>query len=352
MMRLEAFDHEEQLEWLGKAYELLLLLPEGGDLLELMLDVMRDQAAGFYDPGEGTYYLMDRVPPSAAPIFSVHELTHALEDQHFDLDSRLREVIGSEDALIARGAVHEGSATLLMTLYSTKAVMEGKLDLSALLALSETEEASKAKLAELPPVLVRQLLAPYVLGMSFLTRGNLFELAAGFPVESVNRAFHDSPRSSEQVLHPEKYWDDDRRDEPRAVDLREAGGLLGGAWELKSHGVLGELIVGTMVGAGTPLDQVDMGATDPGAWTNAAAAGWGGDRWELWSRGSTSVVLWTSVWDSEQDALEFSEALPRAENLSWRREGDRVAVVAGRAGKKTTKLLERMLSVVEVPATR
>ena len=352
--RLDRFGLRDSLKWTTRAYALLGLVPEDADLLEDILSALEQQVGGFYDPSEGEYYLMDRARPAAARIYTVHELTHALEDQHFDLDSRLRAVLQDDDRLLARGAVHEGSASLLMTLYMTSAVLAGDMTSDDLLEIAESEEGATQGLAALPPVLVRQFLGPYMLGMSFLTRGDMTQLAAGFPVESVDQAFRDGPESSEQILHPDKYWKQDPRDLPRAVNLSGVGKLLGKKWEKKGGGVLGELSLGPLVGATTPVQELGLGTLDPAAWTNEAAAGWGGDRWELWARGSSAVVLWSTVWDSPEDAGEFAEALPGDRGLSWRVDGDRVAVVAGAAGKNTARVLDRMLSptVVGTAATR
>lgn len=348
MQRIEAFGQNEPMQWTGKAYVLLQLLPEGFDLLEEMLNAMQEQAGGFYDPAQGTYYLLDRVPPAAAPIFTVHELTHALDDQYFDLDARLSEVLESEDGLLAKSAVHEGSATLLMTLYTMTAMLEGKLDRQGLEELAAVQADSAQELVKLPPVLLRQLLGPYLLGTSFLAGGKPLDSDLGFPVASVNRAFRDGPRSSEQILHPEKFWNNEQRDDPRAVALGGAGDLLGSSWERKSEGVLGELALGPLVGAETSIEGI-IGLFEAGSWTNDAAAGWDGDRWELWVRGNEAVVLWSSVWDSAEDAREFAEALPAGRGLAWKRRGDRVAVTAGVAGKKAKRLIGRMLACEQPP---
>ena len=53
-------------------------------------------------------------------MITAHELTHALEDQHFDLDGRLQETIDDDDRMFAISAVHEGSAMVLMSLFSAR----------------------------------------------------------------------------------------------------------------------------------------------------------------------------------------------------------------------------------------
>jgi hypothetical protein len=285
-------------------------------------------------------------------VVTAHELTHALEDQHYDLDERLRGAIHDDDLLFALGSVHEGSASLLMTVYMTNQMMSGGLDPQAIQAVAESEAAKAEVLLSLPAVIQRQLIGPYVLGSSFYTDGNVFAtMSEGYPAEKVNRSYDSGPRSSEQILHPAKYWDDATRDEPLPVELGSAGKALGRRWSRAAEGVLGEMVLGVMVGAPTPSNLQDvMGIYDGAAWTNDAAAGWGGDRWELWRRGERAVVLLSTAWDRPEDAAEFAAALEGAEGLRHRVEESRVAVVAGDAGKKTGAVLERMLAAAGEPA--
>jgi len=334
LTRLRGFGQEQHLLNLQKAYATLGLIPEGTNVLAEMLGAVEEQAGGFYDPAAGTYYLLDDMPAATAAIFTVHELTHALEDQHFDLDDRLREVLDDDDRSFALSAVHEGSAMLLMSAYMIGAMTRGEMDMSALAALANSEASRADRLAALPPVLLRHLLGPYLLGVHFLVRGDVMSLAQGYPVESVNRTFRDGPVSSEQILHPEKYWDPDLRDDPREVDLRGAGKLLGKNWSLAGQGVIGEIGLGPLVGASTPAQATPSGFPDVAGWTHAASDGWDGDRWELWEGKAGTVVLLTTLWDSPEDAAEFTAALPPNESIRWRRDDDRVAIVAGAPGKR------------------
>ena len=80
------------------------------------------------------------------------------------------------------------------------------------------------------------------------------------------------------------------------------------------------------------------------AWTNDAATGWGGDRYELWTRGKKSVVLLSTTWDSERDAEEFADALADGPQAGRGIAGRNVALVYGNAPrKKLDVLLEGML---------
>jgi hypothetical protein len=339
LARLAAFEQEERLEILQEAYRLLGLIPQQAKLLDLVLVAMEEQAGGYYDPGNKSYYLMDDVPQAAAPIFTAHELTHALEDQHYDLDARLRSTIDNDDRAIAMSAVHEGSATLLMSVYLAGAMLRGEIDAGALQAMAAGEAGKAEKLRSMPDVLVRQLIGPYVLGATFLSGGNLLSMAAGYPAAAIDRAMKEGPTSSEQILHPEKYWDDEQRDEPRKVTIPSPKKALGRGWKLEGKGVLGELTLGPLVGAATPFMSA---MPDPAGWTNAAASGWGGDQWQLWRRDGKRLLLLRVDWDSPADAEEFVAALPDG-RLAIRRQQERVAIVAGDAGEKTERLLSRML---------
>ncbi len=325
--RLAMFGYDKTLEVLEEVYRSLGLLDSGVGLLESLLAVLESQTGGFYDPPRKTYFLRADVPAGAQAAVTAHELTHALEDQHFDMDSRLRSVLGDDDRLFARSAVHEGSAMLLMSSY----VNGGDSTAGPAPRLSSLDA--------LPAVLRRQFIGPYLVGAGFLRHGGTGD--PSYPKEAIDRAYRDPPTSSEQILHPEKYWNPELRDEPVTVRGGQAGRRLGRRWKLVGEGVLGELTVALVVGAVDPSDprRVEDGAS----WTHPAAAGWDGDRWELWRRGSKTVVLWITVWDSERDAAEFADALPTDRGMRWAAAGKRVAVAIGSESGRISRVLAHML---------
>jgi hypothetical protein len=345
--RFDLLQPDGFLEGTAKAYSLLGLLPPGTDILDALLEALREEAGGFYDPDSKLYYLLEDMPATLAPVIMAHELTHALEDQHYDLDARLRAVIHDDDRVFACSAVHEGSASILMTVFVSRKMLSGEMGADQGAAFIQAETGRTEALQKLPPVLLRQLLGTYILGTAFLAGGDVMSLAVtGYPVERVGQAFAAGPVSSEQILHPEKYWDPDHRDLPKDVDLHQAGARLGRGWQRKLQGVLGELTLAVLVGGATPLDPHQLLASPGASWTHPAAAGWGGDRWELWQRGDAAAVLLKTVWDTPDDAREFAEALTRDGALRWRRQGREVAVVAGLGeGKKADRVLSQMLAV-------
>jgi hypothetical protein len=322
------------------AFRLLGLVPPDLDVLKTLLDVLEEQAGGYYDPGTKSFYLLADMPKEMTALLTAHEMTHALEDQRYDIDGRLAKVIDDDDASFALSALVEGSATIASAIYVAKAAAEGRLDPDRIGSVGQAVPTQR--LDAMPEVLRRQLLGPYVLGMAFLARGRVEGLQAGFPRKDVDGAWAHPPQSSEQILHPEKYWDPAQRDDPKRVAIPNPSRILGKGWTRAGSGVLGELTLGSLVGATTP-GSADL-ATSAVPWTNAAAAGWGGDRYEVWTKGDAAVVLLATVWDSTTDAVEFTAALPRGRaTLGFRQAGAKVGIVAGISGDKREALLQLLV---------
>lgn len=320
-----------------KAYQLLGLVPPGTDILKTMLDVLEEQAGGFYDPETKSFYLLDDMPPMMTGPLTTHEMTHALEDQYYDIDGRIEKVLDDDDAAFAVAALAEGSASLTM------GVAIAKLDAKAREAMADSEAGRAEKLDAMPGVLRRQLLGPYILGALFLARGDLASLAGGYPQADAKAAWDKMPRSSEQILHPEKYWDPAKRDEPLTVTIPDPSKVLGDGWTRAGGGVLGELTIGGLVGAIAPTAQDTEAMVRASRWTNPAATGWGGDRYELWTKGKTAVVLLLTRWDTPGDATEFEAALhATSPKLDARRSGAVVGIVAGAPADKREPLLDRL----------
>ncbi len=333
LLRLRRMIPEAKMQADQTVYRLLGLVPPDLDLLKTLLDVLEEQAGGYYDPGTRSLYLLDDMPKEIAELLVAHEMTHALEDQRYDIDGRLAKSKHDDDATFALSSVVEGSATIAAAAYVAHRAAAGVDDFASV----RTD-----RLSAMPAVMRRQLLGPYVLGMTFLKHGVVEPRAKGFPRREVNAAWAHPPRSSEQILHPEKYWDPKRRDEPKRVSFSSPLRRLGDGWTRAISGVLGELTLGSLVGCETP-DANDLAAgRDP--WTNAAASGWGGDRFELWTNDDAAVVLLATVWDTEKDAVEFLAALPHGRGqFATRRAGSRVGIVAGAAGDLSFALLDLLV---------
>jgi hypothetical protein len=147
--------------------------------------------------------------------------------------------------------------------------------------------------------------------MFFLLQGDLSALLGGTGTVNAGQNFlkavHDPPRSSEQILHPDKYWDAAKRDEPVLVDEESSRKLWTSAgYRVIHENTAGELLAGILT---TPTDQKldPMAAGLPTYWTNTAAEGWGGDRFFLLEPNpGSSRAVWITMWDTPEDREEFA----------------------------------------------
>ena len=312
-----------------KVYEQLGLVPAGFDLLGSVLDVLEEQALGYYDPGSDVFSAVEGAASSSlAPILVAHELTHAFDDQYFDLDALLGAAQSDDDRAAAAAAVVEGSGTAVMTLFMVREIGAGRLSVAAVQDMQRSEAARAERLKAAPPVIQRGLLASYVLGMSFLFRGDASGMLLGIPAADFDRAFRDPPRSTEQILHAEKYWDVTRRDTPTPPTPSDLSRTLGPGWSLVGSGSLGELVLATMAGTAA----LDMGSPDavlPARWTNTAAAGTAGDVYQHYASGSRSATVLTTRWETEKDAAEFQDGLRSVPRSRSYRASTAVVILGG-----------------------
>ncbi len=301
------------------------LLPPDCDLKRTFLDLLQEQVGGYYDHKTDALCLVDRgepLPPLVARIMLAHELTHALDDQHADLDAFFEKMTGrSEDLDLVAAAVTEGSATTLMTRYMARAMLSAALeDAQGLQAYTEREARRSRRLLEAPRYFAA-LLGAYVCGMEFLARGDPATALAKGVGENFLAAVKNPPRSTEQILHPAKYWDPARRDEPVVVDDAAVARLLetGGRWVVHTDTV-GEMLCAVLTNP-PGVRRSLFGMSTAAAWTNRGAEGWGGDRFYLVASGPDRASaardlkeprgLWITLWDTPRDRDEFVETYTR-----------------------------------------
>lgn len=319
--RLEAFlasELEKQLpperaEATEAAYARLGLLPDTVDLRELMRSLYLEQVVGYYSPASDTLFVREGVEGGTLRPVLVHELVHALQDQHMDLDSVMTARRGSNDALSAALAALEGHATYVML----EDVLGGRtggdvdlggIDLGALLeGLDPAEMAGASELSGAPRIVRESLVFPYTGGLTFVQA--LWRARDGRPAPLGGEL----PSSTEQILHPDRFTGGSR-DAPTGVAFR--AGPPDGWREVHADG-LGEFE--------TRLYLEELLADSARA--GPAAAGWDGDRYRLLRDGDgREALVWASVWDSGDDAEEFARAVEDAVRARYGAEARDVGV--------------------------
>jgi hypothetical protein len=346
------------------------LIPHDCNLLATSLGILDQQVAGYYEPETRTLKLVDR--PDPMPLFVermvlAHELTHALDDQSIDLAGLMKPGNGTEDTDFVAAAIGEGSATSLMLQAMLAAQKSGRFTLADLSSYV-TKEVSRDQTLEQLPRYFSAMFASYVVGAAFLAKGNLATLMAMPDNRAVGEALlaarHTLPRSSEQVLHPEKYWDAPRSDQPIVFDDRAAAAWLGRPGRRIVHrDTLGELLTAILTAPSSEARHLgDLQSA--AAWTNAGAAGWGGDRFYLLASRSDQEALktteglqgvWMTAWDTPTDRDEFLAALEAgspAPNSVAVPIGRQLAVVFIAVEQPERESLVRRLILNPLPMTR
>jgi hypothetical protein len=223
-----------------------------------------------------------------------HELTHAIDDQHFDL-TRLDDLAADcedEASSAAIGAI-EGDAQFFSAQVLVRFPSGSIGDVLGALLQGFGDQPD---LSGVPPFVQTLEVWPYTAGLAFMTR---LQLDGG--TEAVNRALQDPPTTTEQVIHPERY----PTDVPTAVDVADLSGALGPAW-----GDLDAMDVGEEW-----LDAMLRLRMD-GPTADAATAGWDGGVYRAWTDGTDVAVVMDTAWDSTADAADFLRAASSWEKAS------------------------------------
>ncbi len=286
-------------------------------------------AAGSYIVPMHTLLLAADTPVDAVDDLVAHEGAHALDLHGTEPGDPW--VPESRDLSLARSAIHEGSACFDQ---QADAHRHRGLDLDAPEAMGDLRRVGiQRSIAEgLPSFLVRERASLYEIGMRFLRWGAddpTSPTAEGRERITRARDLERGPVSTEQILHPAKYWSDAERDEPRELAPPDVADVLGDGWEETFDIRLGELLLGAFTGAEHPAPGSDP--TVPSGWSSPATAGWGGDRLQLHASGEQRVAVLFTAWDTAADAEEFHAALQLPEDAAAARRDDRVVVTAATA---------------------
>lgn len=306
------------------------------DILTILRSFMVEQVTGFYDWKQKILYMADWIPENLQSFTLLHELTHALQDQHFGLERLLDATDGVSEPYAAAQALMEGDATLTTIFHSAGGAVDGAyLDFAVKTIVSGDSAMPGQDPGNVPPVISESLMFPYTDGLAFVVAA--FR-AGGGNWSVVNRLYSKLPLSTEQIIHPEKHLSE-HPDFPKEVRVRGIADMVG------SRTFAGTDIMGEG-GLRVILRDVMSRAT-----ADKAAAGWDGDRYFVWhdESGLSSAVL-ASVWDSPEDARQAADAIAKLKNppqaVSHR--GDRmVAVWAGDDRKAAHALAGKVMRNIE-----
>ena len=275
------------------------LVPRKFDLDSFLVDLLTEQIAGLYDPKAHEFYIADWIPADEQRMVMSHELTHALEDQHFAIEPWIKAARPNDDAELARESVLEGSAMAAMLEYE----LQGKgiklkdlpeFDPSVFVGdLADTPMLKKA-----PPFIKDSLMFPYFSGLTF---SMAVLKSGGWPAFA--SVFNRPPASTQQILHPGLYFAN-KVPEPIKLDLPAT--VPGGDWVLLEENSLGEF------GWNEVLKQFEGGAM-----AKSPPDSWNGDRYATFEeKTSKQLMLFTRLRLEDQASAsaffaQYSRALAK-----------------------------------------
>ena len=254
-----------------------------------LLEVMRSELLGFYEPHEKTMFLGADLHGQELDATLWHELVHALQDQHYGLEKLLG---WSDDAGDWQAAVHglaEGDATSAMidALYAGKGMLAPDLPDSVMDLQSALTTGS---VLQVPAIIKRSVVAPYIDGLSFV---NALRRRGGWP--AVASAWQRLPASTEQLLHLDKY---DAKELPEAIPALAPSAT--GPKQATYSDICGEETL-----------RVLFEEWMPARVAHDAASGWAGDRITSYTDGALTSVAWRIRYDNEGAALKGLHAFAR-----------------------------------------
>jgi len=321
----------------SQVYKALGLIAENFDYEKGLLKLYLDQLGGYYDPEKDHFVMAAWIPAIMQVPVAVHELTHALQDQHYDLNEFTNIKKYSSDELLARSALIEGDATAVMLDYTRKLAglepISKDKDVTAIMMQNLLGASMFAGLKEVPESLKLTLLFPYTSGLRFVHELLKNTLENEKEYIRVDRAFMKPPRSTEEILHPEKYFAE--KSDFTKVSISKS--VLTES-DLVYEDTLGEFSISGIFSMYLP-DKARIAKL---------SAGWGGDRVGVYETitGSTEVV-WNTAWDSEVDSKDFFEGYKevitnRSKNLDFDKPDKVIAVTKFGAGIEMTRLLKNV----------
>jgi len=286
------------------------LLPRNFDLSNFLVAMLREQVAGYYDIKTRTVNLLNWVDAEQQKPVLAHELTHALQDQSFNIEKWIKgsaedndrkkndpspDDIANDEESSARQAVIEGQAMVVLLDYSL--APQGKKTLDSPQIVEALEQgmlqgtADSPKFRDAPMFLKEELTFPYRYGLDF-TRALL---KAGGQELAYAGAFRDPPKTTREIMEPKTYLAHEKLEPMKMIDMEK---------DFKDYepfdiGAMGEFDVDILVEQYAGRDEA-----------NAIYPGWRGGYYFAGKpkadKSAPIAVLYVSRWSSAAKAAEFA----------------------------------------------
>ncbi|MCY4071761.1 MAG: hypothetical protein OXG60_10715 [Chloroflexi bacterium] len=287
------------------------LAPPGLDLEAALRDFWLTWIGGYYNIINGSVNIVVRAEDGPLDALTIpqqviyaHEIVHALQDQHFDLERIIDDANkdGNRDRRLAIHALFEGDANYIMIDFLRRL---SDVDSDAVnRAYSAVREPESDPV--IPPVIIDAIEFPYRQGYLFIA-----EIVAELGWEGVNEALRDNPpQTTEQIYHPQRYL---AGESAMPVSMPDHGEIIGAEWRRAYDGPVGEFFLRQHLGVYLAEFQADD-----------LASGWGGDRMRVFTNEADDRLIWViyQKWDSPNDAGEFAQGYQHLLERRYRQVSD------------------------------
>ncbi len=284
------------------------LLPRDFQLGPFLVSMLKEQVAGYYDPKKKTVNILNWIDPEQQKPVLAHELTHALQDQSFDMEKWMKEAetegekkndptpadIDTDEESEAREAVVEGQAMVVMMDYSLAGTGKTLLDMPQVgdaLKQGMLDTTDSPTFRDAPIFLKEELTFPYRYGMDFTLA---LEKAGGKGLGFAG-AFNDPPKTTREIMEPGTYLAHEKIEALKRLDFKKDFEK----YDTFDIGAIGEFDVDVLVEQYAGRDEAD--AMYP-AWR-------GGYYFAGRPKGMKSGpigVLYVSRWATPEKAAEFA----------------------------------------------
>ena len=284
------------------------LLPRTFDLHSFLIELLKEQVAGYYDAKTKRMYLLDWLTPDAQKPVLAHELTHALQDQNFDLkswespkakgDSKAEFSYDEDEASTARSAVAEGQGMVTLVDYMLRDSGKTLAEAPQVAAMMKSSMSSNSEypLLENAPLMIREsLVFPYGDGLTFETA-----LLQKSKDTAFSGAFRRPPEDTHEILDVDAYLSSRPVEWLILPDLTKE---LGSGYEKYDEGSMGQLDIRILV-----EQYADEKAAERMAQAWRGGAYYAAGRKDPKISGTAKVgLLYLSRWASEEDANAFAK---------------------------------------------
>ncbi len=324
---------------------MLGLIPLGTDIDQIDAKMLLHELGGFYDfhrkdlvvieaaaaPGKARP-AVSREKRAAALMVLAHELTHALQDQNFDIGAALEQARDQDDHTMAMRAVIEGDATMSGFAY----LGSGMSDQVANVVVDHVPDMYKAFAADtsdIPPGISKGFIFQYFEGVKFVAEA--YHRRAW---DGVDALYRHPPATSQQILQPALYFD--RHLPPPVLHLDGYANSLRD-WKNADEGAFGEIGLRLIV---------ECGAAQSEGLAQAIASDWNGDYAVALQRADKLTLIWVVAFGAESTAASFAsiykEALDRIHGTRTPHrvavEGRMVAAIIGDSALNSDPLLREV----------